>query len=262
MSYERTLVRIRERSFLDVLELALLVVRRRPLPLLVSTVAGVLPFAALNYWLARAGHESAVFWGSIFLPWLEAPLATAALTVMLGGLMFGERPRTWRIVRTVTVSAIPMAFYQVAVRGLLMIIPLLYLVVPARLLFVNEVLLLERGGWLKAGRRSGTLCSGSGVELILHWLGQVFFGIWFVLAFWFGTGAVNSVLFSSDLTWDRPGWSDLAGFRFQLGLWIALAFFTVARFLTYIDQRIRLEGWEIDLRLRSVGKAMEEARAW
>ena len=47
-----------------------------------------------------------------------------------------------------------------------------------------------------------------------------------------------------------------------------VAFFAVARFLAYIDQRIRLEGWEVELRLRAVGRgdgggpAMVSALAW
>jgi hypothetical protein len=42
-----------------------------------------------------------------------------------------------------------------------------------------------------------------------------------------------------------------------------VAFFAVVRFLTYIDRRIRLEGWEVELRLRALGAAMmEDAERW
>jgi len=41
-------------------------------------------------------------------------------------------------------------------------------------------------------------------------------------------------------------------------VWIAIAFFGVFRFLSYIDRRIRLEGWELELRLKAVGRASEE----
>ena len=64
------------------------------------------------------------------------------------------------------------------------------------------------------------------------------------------------------MTWEEPGWGDLYGVRFQLALWLAIAFFAVARFLTYIDHRIRKEGWEIKLRLQNVGRALEETQAW
>ena len=52
MTYDRTLIVIRERSFLDLLDLAFLVVRERPIAFWALTaVAGIAPFAALNVWL-------------------------------------------------------------------------------------------------------------------------------------------------------------------------------------------------------------------
>jgi hypothetical protein len=38
---------------------------------------------------------------------------------------------------------------------------------------------------------------------------------------------------------------------FQCVLWIVAVYFTVARFLSYLDQRIRSEGWEVELCLRA-----------
>jgi hypothetical protein len=64
------------------------------------------------------------------------------------------------------------------------------------------------------------------------------------------------------MTWDWPGWGDVYGVRFQLGFWLALLFFAVARFLTYLDHRIRKEGWEIQLRLENTSRALEEAEGW
>ena len=43
----------------------------------------------------------------------------------------------------------------------------------------------------------------------------------------------------------------------QGAVWIAVAFFGVYRFFSYIDRRIRLEGWELDLRLKAVARGME-----
>ncbi len=87
---ERTLVQVRERSFLDLLDLSLVVVRRKPWPIGLAALAGCAPFAALNAWLARDGDFPAIFY--VLLLALEIPWATAPLTVMLGGLMFGDRP--------------------------------------------------------------------------------------------------------------------------------------------------------------------------
>ncbi len=262
MAYDRTLVQIRERSFLDLLDLALVVVRRWPLSLALAALAGALPFAAFNFWVAQQPDFETAYVEQILLPWLEGPLATAPLTVVLGGLMFGERPTLRRVARTLAASFFPLLLYQVLIRGALMATVVLYPLIPSRLVFLDEVILLERGQWGKVIGRSATLCGQQGAELFSRWMAQVFFGAVFVLCFWGGSGALVHALADSKVTWDKPVWADLYGFRFQFSLWLTIAFFGVARFLTYIDQRIRLEGWEVELRLRAVGRALEEARSW
>ena len=133
----------------------------------------------------------------------------------------------------------------------------------SRLAFANEVILLERGKWWKILGRGGDLASGRAGELFLLGLFQFFFTYLFATMFYLG-----------DLP-DRPGdgrrGDDLGRARrlavrpagcSRLPIWLVTAFFAVARFLAYIDQRIRLEGWEVELRLRAVGEAMQEARRW
>jgi hypothetical protein len=45
-----------------------------------------------------------------------------------------------------------------------------------------------------------------------------------------------------------------------LSLWMIGLLMTVFRYLSYIDSRIRLEGWEIDLRLRAEARRLDEHR--
>jgi hypothetical protein len=202
----------------------------------------------------------------VLLLWLialEAPLATAPLTVLLGGLMFGERPGVGRILGTVARALPALLLFQGLVRGVLVLIWFLSPVIPARLGFLGEVILLERGRWASALRRSGVLSGDRGGELFGRWLAQVAFGALFVAAFWIASRTAREMLTGGELTWDEPEWTALAGLRTQVGVWIAVAFFTVVRFLTYIDQRIRLEGWEVELRLRAAGAAMrEDSERW
>ena len=256
------MVQIRERSFLDLLDLSLIVARRRPFVLALAAVVGILPCAAFNYWVAQQPAFQEVYAEQVVLPWFEAPLATAPLTVVLGGLMFGERTSFRGVARTLAASFVPLVFYQVIVRALVMATVLVYPLIPARLVFLNEVILLERGKWRRVVGRSATLCGQQGAELFLQWLAQLVFGAVFGACFWVGSGALVHALASSEITWDEPAGADLYGFRFQCALWLTIAFFGVVRFMSYIDQRIRLEGWEVALRLRSVGRALEEARSW
>jgi hypothetical protein len=259
LAHDQTLVQIRERSFLDILDLALVVVRRRPLTIGIAALAGAAPFAALNAWLT---HERAIPVGLyVLLLALEIPWATAPLTIVLGGLMFGESPSARRTLKTVVPSFGSMLVFQFLLRGILSVTIVLLPLIPVRMAFLNEVILLERGGWRTALRRCSTLCQARGGELFTQWLAQIFFGVLFVLAFGAGSGALTKALFSSELTWE-PSWTDVVGPRFHFAFWVATEFFAIARFFSYIDQRIRLEGWEVELRVRAVGRAMEEARRW
>src|SRR4051794_39254233 len=96
MPQDPTLIQIRERSYLDLLDLALLVVRSRPRTLAVAAAAGIVPFALLNAWLLSDPEFPRLAWP--LLLFFEAPWATAPMTVVLGGLMFGQSPRPGAIV--------------------------------------------------------------------------------------------------------------------------------------------------------------------
>ncbi len=259
MANDRTLIQIRERSLLDLLDLALLVVRQRPGTLALAAAAGIAPFAALNVGIFSNPDAPSATWP--ILLFLEEPWATLPLTLVLGGLMFDRPPRPgailWRILR-----ALPsLIAVHVFLRGLLAMTVFFLPLIPGQFWFANEVILLEKASAFRALRRCSQLSSGRTGDFFMQWLGQLAFGLIFACCFWEGTGAVISALFRSELTWYRPFLADLGGFRFQLGVWIAIAFFGVARFLIYIDQRIRSEGWELRLRLQSVGRDLEDGRS-
>jgi hypothetical protein len=258
MAHDRTLVQIRERSYLDLLDLALLVVRHRPRTLALAAAAGIVPFAALNHWVLSDPEFPRALWPALLF--LEAPWATAPLTLVLGGLMFDQQPRAGSILRRITLAVPTLILTHLLLRGLLVITVVLTPVVLAQLWFSNEVILLEKAHGWKAIRRCWQLSSGRSGGFFLQWIGQLFFGLVFALCFWLGTGAGFSALFKNTLTWDRPFLNDFSGLRFQLGAWIAIAFFGVARLLIYIDQRIRSEGWELRLRLQAVARDMNERR--
>jgi hypothetical protein len=255
LAIERTLVQIRERSLVDLLDLSLVLVRRRPFTLGLAALLGISPFAAFNAWLFGSIEEldSSI---PLTLWMLEAPWATAPLTVVLGGLMFGQRPTFGRVLGSLFKASLPL----IVVHGFLRFVLCFWL--PTRLAFTNEVILLERGKWWKIVGRGGDLASGRGGELFLFGLFQLFVTYVFSSLFYIGMARVGQAVLAEGLTWDTPSELAFAGWRYQLPIWLVVSFFAVARFLTYIDQRIRLEGWEVELRLREVGQAMEEARRW
>lgn len=255
MAIDQPLIAIRERRQVDLFDLALVVLRRRPTPILWATVGGVLPFLLLNLGLFRIGGEAHPTLG-LWLWWLEAPLAMAPLTLVLGGMMFGQTPT----VRQVTARMSASAGGLVWTHGLLRFVFAFWL--PPRLLFSNEILLLERAKLGKLWRRGGDLLLGREGDLFFLACFQLVatWAIAFVVTI--GLRRLSQAAIAETITWDVLDLTALTGLGFQIPLWCGAAFFTVVRFLTYIDQRIRLEGWEVELRLRAAGEALAEARRW
>lgn len=257
-----TLIAVRERNFLELLDLTLLVFRSRPGPLLLSAASGIVPFVLLNGLIVQdlTDPVSALF-QHVFLAFLEAPLATAPLTVTLGNLMFGQSLSPLKVLGPILRSIPALLFFQGLLRGLLLVTLIFSPLVPARLMFLNEVILLERGKWRQALKRSADLSEGVGGDLFGRSLLAILFGAAFVACFYLGVGMVRDAIVYD--TWGspfddafRPDW------RIILGLWVAVGFFGAARFLAYIDQRTRREGWELGLRLKAVSRALREREGW
>ena len=258
MAYDRTLIQIRERTFLDILDLSLVVIRRWPRILGLAALAGILPFALFNHWLFSADSELSGFWW-IPLLILEFPWATAPLTLVLGGLLFGERPRPARIFRRY-LSALPtMLLLQLIVRGALLATGIFYLLLPSRFAFLNEVILLERAGWFRPIRRCSRLCREREGDLLGSTLALLLFSLVFVLCFSLGVESLGSILIVGDLTWSEDQSPGFLKPLVQVSIWLSITFAGIVRFLTYVDQRIRLEGWAVELALREAGRSLEKS---
>ena len=260
LAADQTLIQIRERSFLDVLDLTMVVVRARPWKLGIAALAGMLPFVALNTWVISNAEVPFLLFVALVL--LEVPWATAPLTVVLGGMMFGESRSVRQIALTI-LRGLPVLFlYQFLLRGILMLTFLLYLLMPSRLAYLNEVVLLEKGKFWGTLKRCETLAGQGGGSALAQWFGEVAFGAIFLCCFEVGSSTIVSSLTTSELTWEQPNLDALISIKTQLVLWMIIAFFTVTRFLAYIDQRIRLEGWEVKIRLQAVGDVVERGGRW
>lgn len=259
MKFDRTLVKIRERSFPDLLDLAVVVTRKRFNLIAPAAIVGIVPFLVLNAWVVSLENLDGLL---IFLIPLEAPWATAPLTVVLARLMFGEKISFGRTAKRLFVSLPSLIFFQLILRAILLVMIVTSPLIPTRLGFINEVLLLERQSVFKSFRRAGTLRDRRGGDLLGQFLAYVIASAAFIVCCYVGSGTILNSIFDSNLTWEEPDFADLTGLRVQIPLWIAIGFGAIVRFFSYIDQRIRLEGWEVELRLKLAGQAMEEARGW
>ena len=255
MATEQTLISIRERPQIDLFDLALVVIRRRPRALGLAALGGIAPFVALNAWIfTQVGSAGPVL--GLTLWWFEAPFASAPLTLVLGGMMFGRTPGLAQVARRLLRSSGTLLLTH----GLLRFLPVYWL--PPRLMFSNEVILLEHSGPGKLWKRGSDLVGGRDSDLLFFGMFQAI-GIWAgAMIAYLGAGRLFKAVLVEEMTWDFPDARVFNGLIFQIPIWLGVSYLGVVRFLTYIDQRIRLEGWEIKLRLHAAGEALAEDRKW
>jgi len=274
---------IRERSYLDVLDLALRVIRVYAWPLALAFACGVVPAACLNHWLLadyaeydfELGFPARYMWYMFMLVILEMPLVTAPVTLYLGEALFTQRPRPGEIARRLWRSLPQLVFFQLFLRSLL--IPLVFswllisssfelfagvasffLLIVWSIYFVawpylGEVILLERNpmrrntpGQMTTNRRRRLLHGGYSGELFTRWMGALGIGALLFLSFWLTFWLADGMLLN-EWEWSGTPYT----LCFPLALWLVVGYFAVVRFLGYIDLRIRREGWEVELMMRA-----------
>ncbi len=262
MQLDKTRIAIRERQYVDILDLAVRVCRVHAWPLLLAFSAGVVPMMLLNKWLL-SGYDDLAFelglgpqymFFAVLLVVVEAPLATAPATLYLGKAMFSDRPNVREIVRELWESLPQLLVYQVLFR-------LWYF----RWTYLNEVILLDRnpmrrktpGGKTPGGKTPGgettasrgrILHRGEGGDLVGRGVSVAAVGGLLAASIWLSIYLLRIVL-TGQWAWELP--SAMYTFYFPLTLWIVAGYLTVVRFLCYLDLRIRREGWEVELTMRA-----------
>ena len=120
-------IAIRERNYLEVLDLTLRVIRAYPGLLAAALAVGVVPAMLLNAWLtggatgldAEGSPPMGYLYGMFLLVFWEAPLATAAITLVLGQSLFSDQVQAGKISRNFFASLPQLLLYQVLLRGIL-----------------------------------------------------------------------------------------------------------------------------------------------
>ena len=249
--------------------------------LLVSWIIDV-EYRETYFYLEESSAILRYLWDMTLLVIIEAPLASIFATKFLGNAVFVERPGIRTIVQDVFRMAGRVAWCQLLVRGILgawlllltlerdeefnvgvEVVLLGTLTAYTCLLrafrpYVNEIVLLEQNpligqgeSTITVGKRSSHLHSPSSGDLFARWLGSAVIAI-LLTGTVFGTFLFVSGVFFND--W-QPGPVMLLT-AYPLSLWIVAGFMTVARFLSYLDLRIRHEGWEVELLLRAEASRM------
>jgi hypothetical protein len=284
MRLDNTQIAIRERGNRELFDLALVVTRHWAAPLAIALTLGAVPLAVINHYLLTGvlyASPLAEDWANYtlcmaFLVFIEAPLATSLVTVFLGQAMFAPRPSLVQAARDLIPRSGQLAWYGLVVRGVLFswlivlvlvqpsdpgravgfLIILSFYVAAVRGLrpFLFEVILLERNPWggpdggLTTARRSKALHQPSGGELFGFFVLAIMLAVVMALGLWLTLWYLRA-----HLTNQVDFADTMFIYLLPLTMWLIAGYFSVVRFLSYLDLRIRHEGWEVELRMRAEG---------
>jgi len=227
-------------------------------------------------------------WNMTLLIFLEAPLASAFIVAYLGPAVFLEDRTIRQVAGDVLRQFFALLLCQGILRGVL-IAWLLYLTadrleangfVEGFLMivlcgwaaamrsfrpYINEIVLLEKnplwsrkGGSITVARRSSHLHSPYSGDLFVRWIGAAGIAALLTVVVLYAAYMVQGVLVSDwafYISQEHGGILNLDWFKLEVVypacLWLVVSFWAVVRFLSYLDLRIRHEGWEVELLMRA-----------
>lgn len=229
------------------------------------------------FYVEESGAIWRFWWSMTLLVFIEAPLASIFMTAFLGQAVFVERPSLRQVFGDVRGMLGRLAWCQLLLRGILPFWWLVYLIdrydefnpaieilamgglaLYAGLLrairpFINEIVLLERNpltakdpAAITIGRRASQLHGPSGGDLFAKWMATGIIGILLTAGV-----ALTIVFLSGTLLNDWQPGPTMIRYMYPAAMWSVVGYLSVVRFLSYLDLRIRHEGWEVELRLRA-----------
>jgi hypothetical protein len=228
-------------------------------------------------------------WNMTLLIFLEAPLAGAFVVAFLGPAVFMEQRTVRQVASDVLRQLVPLTLCQGFMRGVLIawgfylltsreeangfIEGFLMLMIAgwsaamrAFRPYINEIILLEQnpllarqGVAITVGKRSSHLHSPYSGDLFVRWIGSAA-----LAALLSGLVLFTAIVLMGYLISDWPihfaldegtiapnfDWLKLQ-VVYPACLWLVVAFLAAVRFLSYLDLRIRHEGWEVELLMRA-----------
>lgn len=293
MKFDRTFIAIRKRNQLEILDLSLHVIRDHWKPLLALWLIGFLPFAMFNgfilFELGSDSYDQEHLWLYCLLMAVlinsQSQVATVFMTVYLGKAMFAEQTMIWDTVQSILKTnryfiwthgglrlLIPIMFFAFLIKGLVGFDSLLMLTVLICLLaligilirygrpFANEILTLEKTPVFSKdkrkityAKRSRILHSDASADITGRALNVALYSVPLF-------GCAMGTLITIDSALSLHSNSEVLPLvtYFPIALWMVVGFCAVVRYLSYIDIRIRQEGWEVELRVRAEAQRLEQ----
>jgi hypothetical protein len=242
---------IRPRSILECLDIAFLFCGRHWVGVLLASMVGVVPFALLNWWVFQDSDVNP-YLGYLLLA-METPWATMLLTLYLGQVTFSRRFSLGKAGRDCLRALGQMMVFQVVIRGLCLVIVVLAPMVFLGMYYLNEIILLEQTPLTRTwSRRTALNTRALSRILSLRLIDMIVLIV--------GTLMLASLLRTISELWeDRYRFQPdlfiddvfVFDWQTQVAFWLMIVFLKVFRFVTYLDCRIRREGWDVELKLRA-----------
>lgn len=259
MKLQQCRIVLRPRNPLDSMDMAVILCRDQAKPLfrlMLWTVVPVWMVMAVMSWLTN-GHWLVALCAFCAVPFVQVPF-----TVLGGRLLFADAPPVksvfsdlWKCRGGLTYSLFLGGVCWLVV-SLVCFVALPF--VQAGFLFLNECVLLERGGNAQAARRSFHMSS-------LHYeIGLVGAVARFVLLVWFVLmGEAGGQFLFRDLLQMGAAFGSLADGQITpyvlWGILFSQPLFAIYKLMLYVDVRTRIEGWDLQVSLRALGLQGREA---
>ena len=255
MNFDQVKIKIRPRSHLEALDLSVALVRQHWMGLGLAALFGAGPFLALNLYIFRPSRfieNPAVSYFFIIALAMEIPWATSFITIYLGQATFLDRISARTIIADFFRSIWQMIVFQTLLRGVLMYIPVVNLFAFFGYRYLNEIILLEKNRMGKTWKRSSSFHSSIFGKNLGESLVDLFFSFVIIFVLTMTLQQLQELWMSQySMPYDEPEWGGVFTWNAQLAVWLVVCFFAVVRFVVYLDCRIRREGWDIALKLRS-----------
>lgn len=283
MEFDRTFIKIRQRNIFEIADISLKVFKRYFKGLVSVGAICILPFALLNFVIFYPlldtefdDHSIAHWWLMTCLIVIQAPLATAAISQLLGTGLFKGEIKIWEALTHTSKYASRLIWIYLTRRTLAWTLVVWWLVwfevMPAHVValittivvgiellvrstrpYTNEIFLLEHApmrtlpGDTRVNYKARNRDLHGPASGMLFGRGMVigFVAIVICLSFYFLL--IYKAVF--DNQWQPDRWFLIL--LYPLALWMGAIYMAVVRFLAYIDLRTRQEGWDIELRIRA-----------
>lgn len=272
MQLDQLRIRIRPRTHLEALDLALWILRRHWLALSIVAMLGVAPWLALNLlWFApmdpfQVAYDEPKNMEYVYVLFLlfEIPWATGLVTLLLGQATFQESISARRIARDWFGSLGQMIVYQGIVRAACVAFVVTIPILGFSMKYLNEIILLERSSGGRTSKRVEAFHKGLFSRTVGETLADLLLAVSMIVLLTLAIGYLSELWLGQSLglldsMFEGIDW--ITTWPAQVAAWTVIVFFSIARFVSYLDCRIRREGWDVELLMRAQASTMRRMEA-